>query len=554
MELLIPLQFGKVLDSVLNQDFESVTHCIIIITFLFIAVSVFGYIKSSINISISNELSRDFKNEIVLKTLNFSAEKIDELKNGELFSRFEDVDKIMSFILSVFNQFILDGCIIAVLAGVLLNISIPLALFHFFTIPILTVISFKYSKIVKKSEKDLIQKRDKHYNFLFGLIQGMKEIKSLGMVKNAKCIFESNHESVVKTTIVQSKISSLWGGGYSLLSGFFQIIVLLVSCWQIALGNLTVGMYYSFNSYASRFSTLVQTFIGFQAQFTIIMVSVDKIMSFVQEDLELPKHINRARISMYDSIHSIQVSSLKFKYKGMNDTVFDGIDMQFKSSTFYVIVGHNGSGKSTLLNLLMDYYSPNGGKIVVNDIDLSENIIENLSRKIVYIRQSPFFFNMSIIENFQLIDEHLKLENVQRVCKMVGIHDYIMSLPEQYDTELGEAGEHFSGGQIQCLAIARGMVLDADVYLLDEVTSDLDGENELNIMALLRSLNKIVILVTHRLSEIIPSDNIIVLEDGKIVATGRHDKLKNSCFVYQRLLGLPQIKAAAYEGEGEVYE
>ncbi len=117
-----------------------------------------------------------------------------------------------------------------------------------------------------------------------------------------------------------------------------------------------------------------------------------------------------------------------------------------------------------------------------------------------------------------------------------------MSLPEQYNTELGEAGEHFSGGQIQCLAIARGMILDADVYLLDEVTSDLDGENELNIMALLRSLKKIVVLVTHRLSEIIPSDNIIVLEGGEIAAIGRHSQLKKSCHIYQKLLGLPQTE------------
>lgn len=553
MELLIPLLFGKVLDSVLNHDFQLATHCIITVTLLFILVSILGYIKSIINISISNELSRDFKNDIVFKTLDFSVEKIDELKNGELFSRFEDVDKVVSFILSVFSQFILDGCIIIILAGVLLKISVPLALFHFFTIPLLVGISFKYSKIVKESEEDLIQKRDKHYNFLFGLIQGIKEIKSLGMVNNAKRIFESNHENVVETTISQSKISSLWGGGYSLLSGFFQIIVLVVSCWQIALGKLTVGMYYSFNSYAARFSSLVQTFIGFQAQFMIIMVSVDKIMSFVQEDLDLTKHFKRNRIFMNDPIHSIQISDLKFKYKGISGNVFDGIDMLFESSTFYVIVGHNGSGKSTLLNLLMDYYSPDCGKIVVNDIDLSKNVIENLSRKIVYIRQKPFFFNISIIENFQLIDEHLGLESVKRVCKMVGIHDYIMGLPEQYDTELGEAGEHFSGGQIQCLAIARGMVIDADVYLLDEVTSDLDGENELNTMALLRSLNKIVILVTHRLSEIIPSDNIIVLESGKIIATGRHCDLEKSCNAYRRLLGLPQIKAAVYEGEGEIY-
>lgn len=554
MELLIPLLFGRILDSVLNQDFELVTHCIIIVTILFIAVSVFGYIKSSINIVISNELSRDFKNNIVFKILSFPAERIDELKNGELFSRFEDVDKVVSFILSVLNQFILDACTIVVLAGVLLNISIPLAFFHFFTVPVLVVISSKCSKVMKKSEKDLIQKRDNHYNFLFGLIQGIKEIKSLGMVNNAKCIFESNHESVVVTTISQSKIFSLWGGGYSLLSGFFQIIVLVVSCWQIALGELTVGMYYSFNSYASRFSSLVQTFIEFQTQFTIIMVSVNKILSFIQEDLDLTKRTGRTRIFMEEPIRSILVSDLKFKYKGMNNNVFDGINILFESSAFYVIVGHNGSGKSTLLNLLMDYYSPNCGKIVVNGVDLSETIIVNLSRKIVYIRQSPFFFNMSIIENFRLIDNHLGLESVKRVCKMAGIHDYIMSLPEQYDTELGEAGEHFSGGQIQCLAIARGMVLDADVYLLDEVTSDLDGENELNIMALLRSLKKIVILVTHRLSEIIPSDNIIVLEDGKVIATGRDYELKRSCNVYRRLLGLPQIKDSVYGGEGEIYE
>ncbi|MDE6981602.1 MAG: ABC transporter ATP-binding protein/permease [Lachnospiraceae bacterium] len=218
--------------------------------------------------------------------------------------------------------------------------------------------------------------------------------------------------------------------------------------------------------------------------------------------------------------------------------MLNNVNFRYTVPSFQVIVGHNGSGKSTLLDMLMNYYAPDEGSILINDIDIRELEAENLYSKIVYIRQKPFFFNMSIIENFRLIDGQISFDEVSRVCQMVGMHEHIMSLPKQYDTELGEDGTHFSGGQIQCLAIARGLVLNADIYLLDEVTSDLDGENEQQIMKILRSIHKIVIFVTHRLSEIEPSDEILVLEEGRVVAEGRGEDLEKSCQIYRNLSGI----------------
>lgn len=310
---------------------------------------------------------------------------------------------------------------------------------------------------------------------------------------------------------------------------------MLISCWQIILGKLTVGMYYSFNSYASRFSALVQELITFQAQFVVIMVSVDKIMCFLQEDLHKPQSLKK-RIDV--PVQSLEVKNLKFKYKDMEKDVLNDVNFRVTLPSFQMIVGHNGSGKSTLLDMLMNYYVPYEGSILINNVDIRELEAENLDRKIVYIRQKPFFFNMSILENFRLIDEQINFDDVSRVCEIVGMHEYIMSLPKQYDTELGEDGTHFSGGQIQCLAIARGLILNADIYLLDEVTSDLDGENEQRIMKILRSINKIVIFVTHRLSEIEPSDEILVLDEGRVIAEGRGEDLEKSCQIYRNLSGI----------------
>lgn len=531
IELVIPLQFGNVLDAAIDKNFTKVIHIILIVIVLFLIMTFLGYLRSRLDLGITNDISKRMKNHIVFQILNFPGEKIDEYKNGELFSRFEDVDKIVSFLLTVFNSIILNCCITVFLAGILLKISIPLAVFHFISIPFLMIISGGYSKAAKKAESSLIQERDKHFSFLFGLMQGVREVKSLGMTKNVRKVFEKNHDAFVAGQISRGKLTAVWESGYSLLAVFFQVIILLISCWQIILGKLTVGMYYSFNSYASRFSALVQELISFQAQSAVILVSVDKIMCFLQEEPHQPQSFKH---EMDVPVQSLEVKNLKFKYKDTEKDVLSHVNFRVTSPSFQVIVGHNGSGKSTLLDMLMNYYAPDEGSILINDVDIRELEAENLYRKIVYIRQKPFFFNMSIIENFRLIDEQISLDEVARVCQMVGMHEHIMSLPRQYDTELGEDGTHFSGGQIQCLAIARGLILNADIYLLDEVTSDLDGENEHQIMKILRSINKTVLFVTHRLSEIEPSDKILVLEEGKVAAEGRREDLERDCGTWRQ--------------------
>ena len=532
---MIPLQFGNVLDAAIDKNFTRVVHIILMVVLLFLSMTFLNYMRSWLDMSITIDTSKRMKNHIVFQILNFPGEKIDEYKNGELFSRFEDVDKIVSFLLTVLNSIILNCCITVFLAGILLKISIPLAVFHFISIPFLMIISGRYSKAAKKAENSLIEDRDKHFSFLFGVMQGTREVRSLGMIKNVRKVFENNHDDFVTGQISRGKLSAIWESGYSLLAVFFQVIILLISCWQIIIGKLTVGMYYSFNSYASRFSVLVQELITFQAQFAVIIVSVDKIMCFLQEDLHKPQFFKN---EMDVPVQSLEVKNLKFKYKGMEKDVLKNVNFRYTVPSFQVIVGHNGSGKSTLLDMLMNYYAPDEGSILINDIDIRELEAENLYSKIVYIRQKPFFFNMSIIENFRLIDGQISFDEVSRVCQMVGMHEHIMSLPKQYDTELGEDGTHFSGGQIQCLAIARGLVLNADIYLLDEVTSDFDGENEQQIMKILRSIHKIVIFVTHRLSEIEPSDEILVLEEGRVVAEGRGEDLEKSCQIYRNLSGI----------------
>lgn len=540
IELFIPLQFGKVLDAAVDRDFSAVIRIILAAAMLFLAMIVLQYLKTLLYVSISNDTSKNMKNYIVSRTLNLSAENIEEYKNGELFSRFEDVDKVMSFLLEVLNSLIMNFIILVFLTGMLLKISIPLALLHFFSVPFLIAISCRYSNTAKQLESELIQERDKHYSFLFGAIQGIREMKSLGMVKNVEKVFQSNHENFMRREVSQGKLSAFWEAGYSFLAVLFQMAALLVSCWQIMSKQLTVGMYYSFNSYASSFSDIVQEFIGMQTQFAIVMVSVDKIMDFLQEDLQREPVIQDR--TQFD-IRSIEAKNLTFRHKGMEEDALKQVNFRFKYPSFRVIAGHNGSGKSTLLNVIMDYYSPDEGNILVNGMKVIELRRKNIYKKIVYIRQTPFFFNMSIMENFKLVDENLSIDEVVRVCQMTGIHEYIMSLPEQYNTEMGETGEHFSGGQIQCLAIARGLILDADVYLLDEVISDLDGDNEQRIMKLLRSLNKIVILVTHRLSKLEPTDKVLLLEHGEVVAQGRHRDLLKTCYIYQKLSGMEELSS-----------
>ena len=201
------------------------------------------------------------------------------------------------------------------------------------------------------------------------------------------------------------------------------------------------------------------------------------------------------------------------------------------------IVGRSGNGKSTLFNLLLRYFDTTEGNILIDGIDIKDLTEASLRNNISIIRQTPFLFNMSILDNFKIVKPNTTLKEIREVCKKAYIDDYIMSLPNKYKTIIGEGGVNLSGGQKQRLAIARTLLLDTKIILFDEATSALDNESQEYIKKTIDNLIKdhTVIIVAHRLSTIVDADIINVIDQGKLDSSGKHEELLKNSKVYQKL-------------------
>jgi energy-coupling factor transport system ATP-binding protein len=233
--------------------------------------------------------------------------------------------------------------------------------------------------------------------------------------------------------------------------------------------------------------------------------------------------------------HSIEFKNVRFAYKG--DEALKGISFTAKEGEMTALVGESGSGKSTIARLIAHYYDPDSGSVCIGGQNINSMDLGTLGNEIAYVSQDIFLFNKSIMENIRIGKPDATDEEVRQAARKAGCEDFILELENGYDTMAGTAGNKLSGGQKQRIAFARVLLKDAPVIVLDEATAYIDPENERKMNDAIEAItrNKTVLVIAHKLSSIKKADNIIVLDKGRIAASGKHDELINSCGEYKKL-------------------
>lgn len=535
-EIYLPLKLGNVIDATIDKNYKGVIMMLVQAFLLFLLSLFVNYFKNMSSTQISIKMSEQIKNKIIAESMILPMKKVDLLKNGQIMSKLGDADIITGFFMSILNNLFINLISVFFTAIILYKISFMLALVYYINIPILFLVIRYFGKIIKQKEKLIADSRDNMNSFVFGMLQGIREIRALGGVNNVLNEFFAIHKEYVDKLYYKGKVTISLGSFNTLISGITQIIFLLIACTEIIQGRLSLGMYYAFNAYANRFSSLLTILTNMSSEAQTVFVSSERIIPYYINTLD--ENVDERKV-LVKSVNDIKIDCLRFGYN-QDMLVLKGLKFDFHRNSLYVIVGSNGCGKSTLLDLIMNFYEPTDGEIFINNINVNEIKKECLFSQIAYIRQNPFFFNRSIVENMSMIDKGISIEKIKKVCDMVGMNEYIEQLPNGYDTIMGESGSRFSGGQIHRLALARSLIRNANAYIIDELTADLDGENEkiiMNILAQLVRSGKLVIMVSHRLSTIVKANEIIVMDNGNIVASGTHEVLIKECDVYQKLYG-----------------
>ena len=287
--------------------------------------------------------------------------------------------------------------------------------------------------------------------------------------------------------------------------------------------------------YIWRIDEVVESISEFGVSYNKVTVSLKRIDEIINNRLYKDEQFGKK--SLVNNAGVIEFKNVKFKYSEDEDYTLNGLNLKVVPNKKIAIVGKSGNGKSTIFNLLLRYFDSTTGEIFIDGINIKDLTEKSLRENISIIRQAPFLFNLTILENFKLVKPNVTLKEVRKYCKEAYIDDYIMSLPNKYNTVIGEGGINLSGGQKQRLAIARTLLLNTKIILFDEATSALDNESQEYIKKTINNLVKdhTIIIVAHRLSTIVDADIINIIDKGKLESSGTHEELLKTSKVYKTL-------------------
>ena len=527
---------GYAISSASNHAFK-----IAIITLLInLLLYIFNYtfldrIGEIISQKCSLNIIKDINLVLFEKVLKLPTKAFEEKSSGEFINRVTSDSETIADALGT-----LLGIIIRIITNILVFVYVFInsrlvALEIVIYLIILYKFSSKFNVKLKKVQKETRKKNDEYVASVNESVHGIREIRALGINKNIISELKHTINNLFEKRYRTMKFENNYYATTYLLNELLVATVFITIIIDIYNGNDSLTFLVAMSYYVYNFIGLVNSFTRFSTYLQKLKVSVERIYEVVQNKLY--------KDTLFGAYHNLnpkgklEFKDVSFMYHDQDTNILDKFNLTINPNSKIAIIGKSGQGKSTIFNLLLRYFDVTGGKILLDDVDICEYDEESLRNNISIIRQEPFLFNRSILENFKMVHSKISLKDVRKYCKIALIDDYIMSLPKKYNTIIGEGGVNLSGGQKQRLAIARALSKNSKIILFDEATSALDNESQEKIIKVINEISKdhTIITIAHRLSTIIDSDIIHVMDKGRIIESGSHKKLLKESKVYKEL-------------------
>jgi ABC-type multidrug transport system fused ATPase/permease subunit len=466
--------------------------------------------------------------------LSLDQETLDSNSSGTFIQRLTNDTEKMSRIFTNGMVIIIKflsaiGSFIAILI-----IDYHMFIYYFVSSLVLTILNYVKNERVGEKDKEFRKESDKVAGLTGELVRGARDIKML----YAKESFMKNLDDAI---IVQNEKNFEMRNidmKYNLFIGYIKMVLEFVAVFLLVLlikNNIltvavAIALYNYRNTVLTNFMDIVSELLEECKYFNI---SSDRVFSIVNNKEFKKEQFGHDVINKIDG--NFEFKNVKFGYG--DNYVLKGLNLKIESGKTYGLVGKSGSGKTTIFNLLNKLYNVNEGSILIDGKNINDLNEESIRGNITIISQNPYIFNMSIKDNLKLVKSDVTEDEIIISCKLACLDDYIESLPDKYDTVVGEGGVNLSGGQRQRLAIARALIQNTKIILFDEATSALDNETQAKIQKAIDNLkgDYTIIIIAHRLSTIVNCDKIFILEDGKISASGTHKKLYDTNKYYKQL-------------------
>jgi subfamily B ATP-binding cassette protein HlyB/CyaB len=534
--LITPLFFQVVMDKVLVHK-GLTTLDVLALGFLVVALfdAILGGIRNYVFSHTTNRVDVELGAKLYNHLMGLPLPYFEARQVGQSVARVRELDTIRNFITGSALTLCIDLLFTFVFFAVMWYYSPLLTLIVMGTIPLYVLLSVVITPILRARLDKKFQYGAANQAFLTESITGVETVKACALEPQMQRHWEDQLAKYVNASFGTQHLGNIANQIAGFISKLTTLGIIFFGAYAVMAGDMTVGMLVAFNMLAGQVSGPILKLVQLWQDFQQAGISVKRLGDILNTPREPGFNPNRSTLPQLKG--EVRLESVRFRYRPDGPVVLDNVNLEVNPGEVIGIVGRSGSGKSTLTKLIQRFYLPEGGRVLVDNVDLGVVDTAWLRRNIGVVLQENFLFNRSVRENIALTNPGLPMEAVVQAAQLAGAHEFILELPEGYDNLVGEQGCNLSGGQRQRIAIARALITNPRILIFDEATSALDYESERIIQENMAAICKgrTVFVIAHRLSTVRQCDRIIVMDKGKIIEIGNHDQLMEHNGYYAKL-------------------
>ncbi len=538
LSLVGPMLSGYAIDAIEpgvgRVVFEKVFYYAGLMVLFYLVSSLLSYILSVLMIHISRKVVYRMRKDVFHRLMDLPVEYFDTHQTGDIISRLSyDIDTVNTSLSNDLVQILTTVITVVGALAMMIVISPKLVLIFAFTVPL----SMLITKTLTGKTRPMFRLRSKKLGELNGfveeMISGQKTLKAYHQEDNTISKFDVKNEEAVESYYRAEYYGSVVGPAVNFINNLSLSLVSVFGALLFLAGQMSVGNISSFILYSRKFSGPINEAANIISELQSALAAAERVFNMMDE---IPEPVDKENAVELNEVEGdVKLEDVSFGYT-REQTIIKGLDLHARPGKLVAIVGPTGAGKTTLINLLMRFYDIDSGSISVENKNIVDIKRASLRKSYAMVLQDTWLFQGTIFENIAYGKEDATMEEVVEAAKAARIHSYIKHLPNGYQTILTDDGTNISKGQKQLLTIARAMLLDANMLILDEATSNVDTRTEQQIQKAMRKLmeNKTCFVIAHRLSTIQNADEILVVNHGEIVEQGTHTELmKRNGFYYQ---------------------